>query len=130
MSKIWLSLFCLTLTLGCGDPSANLSTEEEAVTFEAMETFQSNTGMAVGYPAEMGDWNAVKNAAAADDFNIGISALETAELPSALSEKQAERDAVIAASKKLQEVAKAGGSQDEVKAAYESMTDALSKFSN
>ena len=130
MSKIWLCLLCLTVSFGCGDPSANLKTEDEAVTFEAMDTFQSSTSMAVGYPAEMGDWNAVKNAAASDEYSSGVTALESAELPTEMSDKQAERDAVVAAAKKLQEVAKAGGTKDEIETSYKSLSDALSKFNN
>ncbi len=130
MLKLWLCLLCLTVGLGCGNPSAKLNTADEAISFEAMETFQSNTSMAVGYPAEMGDWNAVKIAAASDEYSTGVTALESAELPSELSDKQEERDAVIAAAKKLQEVAKAGASKDEIEASYNSLLGALTKFNN
>lgn len=130
MGKVCLCLTALILTQGCGNPGEKMSSSEEAVTFEAMQTFESNVGMAVGYPAEMGDWNEVKAAAANEDYAAGVAALESAELPAAMSDKQAARDEVISAAKKLQELAKNNGSTDEIKAAYEAMSAALSKFNS
>lgn len=112
---------------GCSNENVeNIGSGAAPVEHEALDTFEQNGVMELGYAAERGDWNAVKNSAGSDQFKSAVSAFESAPLPEELSDRKAEKDAVVAAAKSLEE--KASGSKDEVQAAYKALTDAVAKL--
>jgi hypothetical protein len=124
---LWTGL--LLLSVGCGNAAVEQMSAEPQAPWEALETFQGEPLMSVGYPRDRGDWGAVKSALTSPMFEQSLAQFEMSPLPDAYSDKQAKKDAIVTTWKDAIAAAK-GGKQDELKAKVEAAIAATSDAKN
>ncbi len=124
---------CLTLMLGCGSSaSKKMSSGTEAIRYPELEAFDENALLGVGYAMEGRDGqkniSEAKSQASNDSFVAATKALEASSIPDKYSDRQAAKDAVVAAAKDLTEKAK--GSDSDFEAAYATLLQSIKSLRN
>lgn len=110
-----LVMLALLAACGCGNREAKeMAGSGPLPPWEAQDQFRDSQGMAIGYPAAMNDWKAVKKAASSQEFKDAVAKIEQSTVPSAYRGK----DAYITSLKELIQAAESGTEED-VKAKYE-----------
>ena len=127
-NSILLLITCLT-AIGCGSDVDKMATSEGDAPWPALESFETDGLMAVGYPMEMGAWSEVKKALASDSFATALQGFEQSELPEEYSDKQPQKDATVKAFQEAIEAAKSG-SQDDVKTKLQAAMDSIPALRN
>jgi hypothetical protein len=121
---MWKYLICAMMAavvVGCGSEAQEKMGGAAPAPWPEAEALDQVL-MGVGYPAEMGDWNAVKDAATSPEFEAAINGLASGPTPEGRDE--AKKTACVDAFKAFVEAAKSG-SKDDLKAKYDAAMSSL-----
>jgi hypothetical protein len=125
MKFIALAISCALFGAGCTtEAEKKMGGGDVTAPWPALEKFEGEPLLSVGYPAEMGNWAEVKKAASAASFEAAVSEFEQSTVPDEHSDRQAAKDSAAQAMKALIEASKSG-TPDDVKGKYEALQQAL-----
>jgi hypothetical protein len=98
MRNFLLVIGLTSMVVGCSSEAERRMTGEgPPPPWEALQAFEGEPLMSVGYPLERGDLATVKNELTGEKFSAALAAFEQSPLPDAYSTKQPDKDAMVKA---------------------------------
>lgn len=123
--RIVFVLCCLALaSCGCTSEAEKKMGGDVTAPWAELDALNGEPLMSVGYPLQMGDVAAAKQAAVAESFQSAVRQFEQSPLPSGYSDREAQKAAAVQALNALIEAAKSGTNED-VKVKFEAVSQAL-----
>lgn len=118
MHKFVGTIGLILCAVGCSDSGHATIAEKPHGDWTALADLQDQALMGIGMPADMGDWQTVRQVASSGAFAQAVDNFEKSELPPELKGEEAQKAEVVKNLRDLIAAAKGGGNVEQMKTAW------------